>query len=215
MNVRRKLVPLLVVLSLLMAACGNTGTSGTGGTGGTTGGTAATSGAANPETGVTGPEGPQGPGALNPDATTTAGASATAGTSASTAAAASQAAAGGGAPINMQVAWWGSQNRHDRTIKVLEMFMQENRNVKLTWEFAAFNDYWTRLTTQAAGGNLPCLIQHDYQYIGEWVKRNQLMPLDQFVENGTIDATNIAEGYLNGGRLGPDNKLYAVCHEPH
>ncbi len=222
MNVRRKLVPLLVVLSLLMAACGNTGTSGTGGTGGTTGGTAATSGAANPETGVTGPEGPQGPGELNPDATAAAGASATAGTgastaanasagtSASTAAAAGQAAAGGGAPVNMQVAWWGSQNRHDRTIKVLEMFMQENPNVKLTWEFAAFNDYWTRLTTQAAGGNLPCLIQHDYQYIGEWVKRNQLMPLDQFVENGTIDATNIAEGYLNGGRLGPDNKLYAI-----
>jgi multiple sugar transport system substrate-binding protein len=110
----------------------------------------------------------------------------------------------------MQVTWWGSQNRHDRTIKVLEMFMQENPNVKLTWEFAPFADYWTRLATQSAGGNLPCLIQHDYQYIGEWVKRNQLMPLDQFVENGTIDTANIDEGYLQGGRLGPDNKLYAI-----
>jgi multiple sugar transport system substrate-binding protein len=110
----------------------------------------------------------------------------------------------------MQVAWWGSQNRHDRTIEVLNMFMEENPNVKLTWEFAAFGDYWTRLTTQAAGGNLPCLIQHDYQYIGEWVRRNQLMPLDQFIEDGTINTENIDEAYLDGGRLGPENNLYAI-----
>ncbi len=182
MNVRRKLGSLLVILSVLMAACG---TSGTNTPGATTSDSPATSGGAN--TAASGSTAASG-----------------GGTASSTAAPAT------GEAVNMQVAWWGSQNRHDRTIKVLEMFMQENPNVKLTWEFAAFNDYWTRLTTQAAGGNLPCLIQHDYQYIGEWVKRGSLMPLDDYVANGTIDATNIDPAYLDGGRLGPDNKLYAI-----
>ncbi len=189
MNVRKKLVPLLLVFSLLIAACGSPDTSGTGGTGGATSSPAA----ANPETGATGPE-------------TTAGPA----TEASPGAAGQGGATTSGQAVNMQVAWWGSQNRHDRTIKVLEMFMQENPNVKLTWEFAAFNDYWTRLTTQAAGGNLPCLIQHDYQYIGDWVKRGLLMPLDEYVQNGTIDTKNVDAAYLDGGRLGPDNKLYAI-----
>lgn len=171
MNVRRIVVPLLLVFSLIIAACGtpaeNTDTGGT--TGGTTSGETAGQGTA-----------------------------------------ASAGAAAGGAQINMNVAWWGSQNRHDRTIKVLESFMQDHPNVKLTWEFAAFNDYWTRLTTQAAGGNMPCLIQQDYQYIGDWVKRGLLMPLDDYVANGTINTENVDEGYLQGGRLGPDNKLYAI-----
>lgn len=192
MNVRRKLGPLLLIVSMLVVACGTPGTSGTTNTNGAASSSAA---AANPETGATGPETSAGP--------------ATAEQSAGTAGQGG-AAATSGAAVNMQVAWWGSQNRHDRTIKVLEMFMQENPNVKLTWEFAAFNDYWTRLTTQAAGGNLPCLIQHDYQYIGEWVKRGSLMPLDEYVANGTIDATDVDPGYLDGGRLGPDNKLYAI-----
>ncbi len=182
MNVRRKLGSLLVILSVLMAACG---TSGTNTPGATTSDSPATSGGAN-----------------------TAASGSTAASGGGTAS--SAAAPATGEAVNMQVAWWGSQNRHDRTIKVLEMFMQENPNVKLTWEFAAFNDYWTRLTTQAAGGNLPCLIQHDYQYIGEWVKRGSLMPLDDYVANGTIDATNVDPAYLDSGRLGADNKLYAI-----
>ncbi len=205
MSVRRKLVPLLVVFCLVIAACGNAGTEGTGGTGGATGGTTASQPAAASQATAASA------GASSPEAAAISGTGASTEAAASTAAIASAGTgATSGTPVNMQVAWWGSQNRHDRTIKVLEMFMQENPNVKLTWEFAAFNDYWTKLTTQAAGGNLPCLIQHDYQYLGEWVKRNQLMPLDQFVENGTIDTTNVDPGYLEGGKLGPDNKLYAI-----
>jgi len=195
MKVPRALALLLLVLSLLVTACGGgTGTSGTGGTGGGAANSAATS------------EAP----AAGQATAASSGAPATEAPAATSAANTNTGAAGGGAEVNMQVAWWGSQNRHDRTIKVLNMFMEENPNVKLTWEFAAFNDYWTRLTTQAAGGNLPCLIQHDYQYIGEWVKRNQLMPLDEYVANGTINTADVDPGYLEGGRLGPDNKLYAI-----
>jgi len=202
------LVPLLVVLSFLVAACGSGGTAGTGGN---AAGATTPAPAANPETGATGPETEAGPAAASPEADAAASGTTTAGAATETTPAATQAAgAATGAAVNMHVAWWGSQNRHDRTIKVLEMFMQENPNVKLTWEFAAFNDYWTRLTTQAAGGNLPCLIQHDYQYIGDWVKRGLLMPLDDYIANGTINTEDVDPAYIDGGRLGPENQVFAI-----
>jgi multiple sugar transport system substrate-binding protein len=122
--------------------------------------------------------------------------------------AAGQAAPASGEAVQMRMAWWGSQDRHDRTIKVIELFKKENPNVNITYEFSAFNDYWTKLTTQAAGGNLPCLIQQDYAKIGEWVSRDLLLPLDEYIQNGTIDTKNVDKTYLDGGKL--NDKIYAI-----
>jgi multiple sugar transport system substrate-binding protein len=36
--------------------------------------------------------------------------------------------------IELRIAWWGSQSRHERTIKVIEMFMQEHPNITITYE---------------------------------------------------------------------------------
>lgn len=178
MNVPRKLGPLLVIFSVLMAACGTPSTGGT-----ITGSPATSSSAAS--TAASGSPAATGDGTAS-----------------------SAAAPATGDMIDFRMAWWGSQNRHDRTIKVIDMFKQENPNVNITYEFSAFDDYWTKLTTQAAGRNVPCLIQQDYQKIGEWVSRGLLLPLDDYLANGTIDTTNIDDQYLEGGRL--DGKVYAI-----
>ena len=57
----------------------------------------------------------------------------------------------GGAPVELRVAWWGSQDRHNRTIKAIELFQKKYPNIKVTYEFAGWGDYWTKMTTQAAG----------------------------------------------------------------
>ena len=110
--------------------------------------------------------------------------------------------------VELRLAWWGSQNRHDRTIKVIELFMQEHPNIKITYEFSGWNDHWTKLATQAAGGNLPDIIQQDYARITEWQSRDLLYPLDEFVESGVLDFSNVADASLAGGRI--DGTLYAV-----
>src|SRR6266545_6494876 len=58
-----------------------------------------------------------------------------------------QSGAAAGGEIQMRMAWWGSKDRHDRTIKVIDLSQKENPNVKITYEFSAFDDYWTKLTT--------------------------------------------------------------------
>lgn len=107
----------------------------------------------------------------------------------------------------LSVVWWGSQARHDRTIEVIEMYEAET-DIDISYEFAGFNDYWTRLNTQAAGDELACVIQQDYRYISEWQSRDLLMSLDQFVEEGIIDVSNIGESILESGSV--DGELYAL-----
>ena len=110
--------------------------------------------------------------------------------------------------IELRIAWWGSQNRHERTIQVIEMFMKEHPNITITYEPSGWNDHWTKLATQAAGGNLPDIIQQDYARLDEWVSRDLLYPLDEFVESGVLDFSNVADAALEGGRI--NGKLYAV-----
>ncbi len=111
-------------------------------------------------------------------------------------------------PVELRIAWWGSQARHDRTIAVIELFQKKYPNIKITYEFAAWADYWTKMNTQAAGNNLPDIMQQDYQMIAQWVANKQLLPLDPYIADGTINLKNVAEASIKGGVLGGKN--YAI-----
>jgi len=178
MSARRILVPLLIMLSMLVTACG----SGTGG----------------------------GPAAAGGDTTASAAGETAASTAAAGEGAASTAAATEGdssEQIELRVAWWGSQDRHDRTIKVLEMFMAEHPNITVSSEFASFGDYWTKMSTQAAGNSLPDVMQQDYAYIKEWADRQLIRPLDEFVGK-ELDLSKVDAKYVEGGKV--DGKLVGV-----
>lgn len=108
----------------------------------------------------------------------------------------------------MYVEWWGSQTRHDRTIKVIEDYEAAHPGLDITYEFANFNDYWTKLNTQAAGSQLPCVMQQDYAYLAEWSKRGLLAPLDPFFESNAIDVSNVAQSILDSGTV--DGKVYGL-----
>jgi multiple sugar transport system substrate-binding protein len=111
-------------------------------------------------------------------------------------------------PVELRIAWWGSQARHDRTIKVIELFQKKYPNIKVSYEFALWDDYWVKMNTQAAGNNLPDVMQQDYMQIASWVDKKQLMPLDPYIADGTINLKNVAEASIKGGIIGGKN--YAI-----
>src|SRR5215831_11160239 len=117
-------------------------------------------------------------------------------------------AAASGEKVELRFAWWGSQDRHDRTIKVIQLFQQQHPNISITYEFAGFNDYWTKMTTQASGGNLPDLMQQDYAYISQWTANNLIIPLDDYVNSGAINLSDVPKSSIDGGRI--NGKLIAV-----
>ncbi|MBZ0296587.1 MAG: ABC transporter substrate-binding protein [Anaerolineae bacterium] len=101
----------------------------------------------------------------------------------------------------LTITWWGSDNRHDRTIEVIEMFEAENPGVDVTYEFSGWSDYWTRVNTQAAGGSVACVMQQDYAYLTEWANRGLLLPLDEYIESGAINASSIPDSIIDSGRV--------------
>jgi multiple sugar transport system substrate-binding protein len=108
----------------------------------------------------------------------------------------------------IRVAWWGSEARHERTIRALQLFEREHPGIAIEYEYAAWTDYWTRLTTQAAGNDLPDVMQQDYQYLTEWVGRGLIVPLDAEAAAGVLDLSDAVESSLAGGRV--NGKLYGV-----
>ena len=83
-------------------------------------------------------------------------------------------AAGG----SMRLIWWGNPERDKRTNAVIDLFQQASGDEVLP-ETYAWGDYWQKLATQAAGQNLPDVVQMDYRYIFEWARRNQLAALER------------------------------------
>ena len=118
------------------------------------------------------------------------------------------AAAASGQKVEMRFAWWGSQDRHNRTIKVIEMFQQKYPNISITYEFAGFTDYFTKMATYATGGNLPDLMQQDYATIAQWTSNGLLLPMDDYVNDRTINLTDVPKGSIDGGRI--NGKLIAL-----
>ena len=83
---------------------------------------------------------------------------------------AAAASEGSGDQTELRIAWWGSQNRHDRTIAVIELFEELHPEIDVVYEFSGWEDHWTKMATQAAGGNLPDIMQQDYARLEEWVE---------------------------------------------
>jgi len=107
--------------------------------------------------------------------------------------------------VTLRIAWWGSEPRHDYTLKVIEMFEKENPGIKIQAEYASWDDYWKKLAPQASAQQLPDIIQMDLSYFSQYAENGQLADLSPYVGN-QIDTTNFTDNYIDGGKL--DDKLY-------
>ena len=74
--------------------------------------------------------------------------------------------------------WWGNPERDKRTFAVIELFNQKNPGIVVTGETLGFADYFTKLTTQIAGGNMPDVIQQGYGVLFEYINNGAVVPLD-------------------------------------
>ncbi|KEZ49537.1 hypothetical protein AZ46_0213510 [Metabacillus indicus LMG 22858] len=108
-----------------------------------------------------------------------------------------------GSSSKLRIVWWGSQERHDATIKVLELYKKKNPDITFEMEYSGWDGYWDKLATQSAAKNAPDIIQMDAQYLQEYATRNQLAELDK-VNTGDVDESLVDSGKYN-------DKLYAVA----
>lgn len=95
--------------------------------------------------------------------------------------------------ITLNMAWWGSQVRHDATVKVIELYEEKNPHVTIEYEFYDYEGYYTKLGTLAASNDIWDIFQLNNQF-PQYI--NQIEPLDEYVEKGIIDVSNADESYL-------------------
>jgi ABC-type glycerol-3-phosphate transport system substrate-binding protein len=105
--------------------------------------------------------------------------------------------------VKLRIMWWGSQPRHEATLKALELYTKNNPNVTFEPEYSGMDGYLDKLSTQAASNNAPDVIQLDPGWMPDWMGRNQLTELSPEVDVSKFDTKLLSGGQLNG-------KQYAI-----
>ena len=118
--------------------------------------------------------------------------------------------AGGTSSKSLTISWWGNQQRNDRTKQVNDMFAAANEGVTIDGQFSEFADYWQKLSTNAAGNSLPDVMQMDMGYIQQYVDNGLLYDMSEFVNNGTIDTSDVDPNVVAAGQF--DGKTYAIVN---
>ena len=111
--------------------------------------------------------------------------------------------------VEFRIAWWGGDARNTQTVDIIENFEKQYPNLKIEVEYGSFDDYFTKLTTQATAGNLPDVYMMDYSKIVEYTEAGQMEPLDAYIENGTIDLSDVDDSMVSGGIV--DGTMYAIA----
>jgi len=110
----------------------------------------------------------------------------------STAAALGDALANGEA-VTIRFAWWGSQNRHERTQKVCEMFMERYPNVTIIMEPYDFSGYFQKLSTLAGANDVWDVFQMGNGF-AEF--DNCIADLTPYIESSAIRTEDIEDAFI-------------------
>ncbi|WP_261381244.1 ABC transporter substrate-binding protein [Paenibacillus cremeus] len=104
-------------------------------------------------------------------------------------------------PISIRFAWWGDGKRHEKYNAIADLYEKAHPNIKIVREFGAFNDYWDKLATQTAGGNAPDVVGMHATYVADYARRNTLLDLGQYIQDGTIDVKNFPPAVQEAGKV--------------
>jgi multiple sugar transport system substrate-binding protein len=103
--------------------------------------------------------------------------------------------------------WWGNPERDRRTFEVIDIFNGKHPDINVTGETLGFADYFTKLTTQIAGGNMPDVIQQGYGVLFEYIANGAVVPLDDYVGK-SLDISKMDQSAIDAGTV--DGKFYAL-----
>ena len=114
----------------------------------------------------------------------------------------------------LSIMWWGSDTRHERTVKVIEMY-EELTGIDIEYEYLDGSAYWTSFQAKMAAGELPDVFQMGNNWLTYY---DTIYPLNDYIADGTIDTTNISDAMLatttnqaNGDITGISNGTNARC----
>ncbi|MFC4140148.1 MULTISPECIES: ABC transporter substrate-binding protein [unclassified Microbacterium] len=109
--------------------------------------------------------------------------------------------------VTLTFAFWGNDVRADLYNQAFEAFNEEYPNIKVNSTFLDFPSFWEKRQTEAAGGNLPDVMQFDYSYLRQYSENGLLLDLDPYIGN-IIEKDPLPENILKIGVV--DDTTYAI-----
>jgi multiple sugar transport system substrate-binding protein len=100
--------------------------------------------------------------------------------------------------VTLDLAFWGNDVRADLYNEAIAAFNEEYPNITVNASFLAFPEFWEKRQTEAAGGNLPDVMQFDYSYLRQYSENNLLLDLDPYLGN-IIETDPLPENILSIG----------------
>ncbi len=111
--------------------------------------------------------------------------------------------------VNISFTWWGDTARHEVYNEIVDMFEEEYPNINVDRYPGSWNQYWTKLSTQAASGTAPDVIGMHPRYVADYAPRGALLDLAPYVESGALDLYNVPSSVKGTGLV--DGTQYMIA----
>ncbi|MFC6063615.1 ABC transporter substrate-binding protein [Streptomyces ochraceiscleroticus] len=102
--------------------------------------------------------------------------------------------------VTLRFTWWGNADRAARTEKAVAAFERANPGIDIQTSYSTYESYKQKLATQAAGGDVPDLIQLDYRQISQYAGSDVL--LDLGTQRKALPTEDMDSGLLKTGQVG-------------
>lgn len=109
--------------------------------------------------------------------------------------------------VTIDFAYWGNDVRAELYDEAIAAFNEEYPNITVRSSFLAWTEYWEKRQTEAAGKNLPDVIQNDMNYLRQYDQNGLLLDLSPYL-GGVIDDESIPDSVLQNGVL--DGKTIGI-----
>ncbi|MGW0579552.1 ABC transporter substrate-binding protein [Streptomyces sp. NPDC002920] len=104
------------------------------------------------------------------------------------------------------VQWWTWDDQQAAAYKkCIPGFEKANPKIHVKITQYAWDDYWTKITTGFVGGTAPDTFQDVPTYAPEYVSKNQLLPLNDYIAKSKFDMKKYAVGLQQWGKYADGN----------
>lgn len=104
-------------------------------------------------------------------------------------------------PVTISFTWWGNDERAALTEQAIDLFEEANPDITVKSSFSTIDAYIPKLATQIAGGGAPDLFLIPMESVREYSSKNALVPLTDYIDDGTIRTDDITDEALKVGTI--------------
>jgi multiple sugar transport system substrate-binding protein len=87
------------------------------------------------------------------------------------------------APVTLDLAFWGNDTRAGMYDEAIKAFNEKYPNITVNSTFLGFPEFWEKRQIEAAGGDLPDVMQFDYSYLRQYSENSLLLDLGPYLGN--------------------------------